>query len=177
MHLWLRLSVGPSPAHCSWRPGGRASSPLPACWLHVQNFLSCLTGPRVGPTESQRDTLGLCSRGLGFPQGCFEARQNRGSPCEPLRRPFHPHRLLLIFERGKKNSKCALTISYQSWKHTPAARFPPLCEGLTAWLVPTAGLHDTRSHQPPNLNRQGRAGLAVGSATKIQNCCFQPRMP
>lgn len=98
-------------------------------------------------------------------------------PCEPLRRPFHPHRLLLIFERGKKNSKCALTISYQSWKHTPAARFPPLCEAPTAWLVPAAGLHDTLSHQPPNLNGQGRAGLAVGSATKIQNCCFQPRMP
>lgn len=155
-------STGPSP-------------PLLTHWLRVQNFLSCLTGPRVRPTRSQLDTLGLCSQGLGFYQGCFEVQQNTGNPCEPLRRTSHPH--CCLFSKGKKNDKCAISISYQSWKHSPAARFPPLCGAPKAWPVPAAGLHDTLSHQPPNMNRQGRAGLAFGSATKIQSCCFQPRIP
>ena len=66
----------------------------------------------------------------------------------------------------------------QNWNRTPVPSvFSPLREALTARPVPAAGPHDTLGHHPPNLIGQSRAGLGVGSATKIQNCYFQPRMP
>lgn len=134
--------------------------------------------PGARPTESQGDTLDICSQGFCFHRAHLEALLNICSPCELIRRTFHPHHFLLILKRWGEKTNVLSSSATQTWNHTPAASvFSPLRGALTAWPVPAAGPHDTLSHHHPNLMGQSRAALGVGSATKIQNCCCQPRTP
>lgn len=178
MYPWFQLSARPFPAHCIWRPEVQGHLlPLKQVCPTYRISSPSSQAPRVIPAESQgRNSGSLFKTSLFSPVPIQRALLNMSSPCKLLTRTFHPHHFLLLFKSEKKIDVLSLSAT-QSWIHVQLLLFPLLF--IQPWQLgrcqPQAC--DILCHHHQNLIGQSGASLGVGSAMKIQNCCFQPRMP